>query len=42
MIQGHEFLDMKGLSRDNLFHMLAFSWGYPSERIFQQLAGQIR
>lgn len=37
----HEFSDMKGLSRANLFYMRAFAEAYPSEEIVQQLAGQI-
>jgi predicted nuclease of restriction endonuclease-like (RecB) superfamily len=37
----HEFSDMKGLSRANLFYMRAFAEAYPSEQIVQQLAGQI-
>jgi predicted nuclease of restriction endonuclease-like (RecB) superfamily len=37
----HEFPDMKGLSRANLFYMRAFAEAYPSEQIVQQLAGQI-
>ncbi|OPY51267.1 MAG: hypothetical protein A4E48_01633 [Methanosaeta sp. PtaU1.Bin060] len=37
----HEFPDMKGLSRANLFYMRAFAEAYPQEQIVQQLAGQI-
>lgn len=37
----HEFSDMKGLSRANLFYMRAFAEAYPDEQIVQQLAGQI-
>lgn len=37
----HEFSDMRGLSRANLFYMRAFAEAYPNEQIVQQLAGQI-
>jgi predicted nuclease of restriction endonuclease-like (RecB) superfamily len=37
----HEFPDMKGLSRANLFYMRAFAGAYPEEQFVQQLAGQL-
>jgi predicted nuclease of restriction endonuclease-like (RecB) superfamily len=37
----HEFSDMLGLSRANLFYMRVFAEAYPEEQIVQQLAGQI-
>ena len=37
----HEFPDMRGLSRANLFYMRAFAELYKDEQFVQQLAGQI-
>lgn len=37
----HEFPDMRGLSRANLFYMRAFAEAYRGEPIVQQLAGQL-
>ncbi len=37
----HEFPDMRGLSRANLFYMRAFAESYKDEQFVQQLAGQI-
>lgn len=37
----HEFSDMLGLSRANLFYMRAFAEACQEEQIVQQLAGQI-
>lgn len=37
----HEFPEMQGLSRANLFYMRAFAEVWPDEQIVQQLVGQI-
>ncbi len=37
----HEFPDMRGLSRANLFYMRAFAEAYGDEQFVQQLAGQL-
>ena len=37
----HEFPDMRGLSRANLFYMRAFAEAYQDEQFVQQLAGQL-
>ncbi|MCO5244004.1 MAG: PDDEXK nuclease domain-containing protein [Anaerolineae bacterium] len=37
----HEFPDMRGLSRANLFYMRAFAGAYQDEQFVQQAAGQL-